>query len=108
MVGRNIGNIEAFHDARRSGEVQFLAEFGEVLGGFHGGGHAAAAAELAGDGEGFFEVLQNVAQGGGPFEVERFGGGGHFLAQPVEQFALALALEDAAGFLDAFESRPRG
>ena len=103
VVGGDVGDVEALHHARRPGEVEFLAEFREVFGGFDGGRHAAAAAELAGGREGFLQVLEDVAQGGGFFEIERLGGGLHVLAQAVEEFALALSFEDPAGFLDAFE-----
>ena len=36
VVGGDVGDIEALHHARRPGQMEFLAELGEVFGGFHG------------------------------------------------------------------------
>ena len=103
VVGGDVGDIKTLHHARRSGEIEFLAEFGEVLGGLHGGGHAAAAAELAGGREGFFEILPDVAQRGGFLEFEIGGGLLHFRAQLIQQIAPPLPFQNAAGLVDAFE-----
>ena len=78
MVGRDVGDIEALHDARRAGEVEFLAEFGEILERLDGARQAAAAAELARGCERLGEVLPDVAQVGGLFEFKVCGGLLHF------------------------------
>ena len=69
-----------------------LTEFCQILGGLHRRLDAEAAAELAGRAEGFFEVMKDVAELGGFFEIELLGGGGHFLAQGIKNLALALAV----------------
>ena len=103
MVGGNVGDIEALHHARRGAESEFFRQFRQILGGSNRRGHAASPAELAGGRQGFFQILQHIAQGRRAFEIEVFRRLRHFLAQAVEDLAFALSLHDPAGVLHPLE-----
>ncbi len=99
MVRGNIGNIKALHDARRPGQMEFLAKFRQVLERLDGGRHAAATGELSSGREGFFEVLEHVAQRGGFLEFEGPGRDLHLLAQAIEQLAFPFPFQNPACLL---------
>ncbi len=84
-------------------EPQGLGKIGEVLGWFHRRRHAAAAGKLTGGGEGLLEVVEDVAQDRGLFEIQILGGGLHLHPQLVEDRLFAFSLEDDAGLLDFLE-----
>ena len=86
MIGRDVRDVEALHHTRGACELELLTEFCEVSGGFDGGWDAATACELAAGSQSFLKILKNVAESGGFFEIEHFGGGGHFRSEFVEDF----------------------
>ena len=99
MVGGYVGDIEALHDNWWGSEPQHFAEVREILGGHHGGRNAATAGELTGGGEGFAEVVENVAERCGFFEIESFGCDLHLIFDFIEDGFFAFSFENEASFL---------
>ena len=79
------------------GEVECVLQFCEVFDGFDGAWDASASDEAACWAEGFFEIVDDVAELGGFFELEFFSSRFHIIFQTFEVISFAFSFEEGDG-----------